>query len=48
MNPKVTEAVAIEPYYLRLEFTNGELRLFDVSPYLEKGIFKEFPLESLL
>lgn len=41
MNPKVTEATAIEPYFLRVKFVNGEQRLFDVSPYLEKGIFKE-------
>ncbi len=40
MNPKVTEVTEIEPHFIHLEFANGEQRLFDVSPYFEKGIFK--------
>ena len=41
MNPKVTQATTIKPYFLRLDFANGEQRLFDVTPFLEKGIFRE-------
>lgn len=39
MNPRVLKVTAEENYCLVLEFTNGERREFDVSPYLEKGIF---------
>ncbi len=34
----------VEPrddYFLLLTFENGERRLFDMKPYLNKGIFKE-------
>ena len=40
MNPRVK---AVEPnpdYTLTLVFTNGEVRRFDVRPYLHIGIFK--------
>jgi len=30
-----------EDYLLLLTFENGEKRLFDMKPYLEKGIFLE-------
>ena len=41
MSPRVT---AVEPnpdHTLTLRFTNGEVRLFDVKPYLGMGIFQE-------
>ena len=41
MSPKVVKVQALEEYRLRLFFDNGEVRHFDVSPYLDKGIFKE-------
>ncbi|RCS59901.1 DUF2442 domain-containing protein [Parvibium lacunae] len=41
MNPSVKSVAAIEGYTLSLLFENGEQRLFDVSPYLDKGIFTE-------
>ena len=28
-------------YHLILTFENGEQRLFDMNPYLDKGIFRE-------
>lgn len=41
LNPRV-KAVQPQPdYKLRLTFTNGEVRLFDVKPYLSKGIFQQ-------
>jgi hypothetical protein len=41
MNPRV---IAVKPnadYSLTLTFTNGEIKQFDVKPYLERGIFQE-------
>jgi hypothetical protein len=41
MNPR---GVAVSPrpdYTLELTFTNGEVRIFDVTPYLRIGIFCE-------
>lgn len=41
MNPRV---IAVQPspdYILTLTFTNGEIRTFDVKPYLTKGVFQE-------
>ena len=28
-------------YQLLLEFENGECRLFDMTPYLDKGVFRQ-------
>lgn len=36
---KVIAAKARENYQLELEFDDGSTRLFDASPYLDKGIF---------
>ncbi|OHD11692.1 MAG: hypothetical protein A2086_11870 [Spirochaetes bacterium GWD1_27_9] len=41
MLPEVVFVQANEDYTLLLEFENGEKGIFDVKPYLEKGIFKE-------
>lgn len=30
-----------DSYKLELEFNTGKIRLFDATPYLEKGIFKK-------
>ncbi|MDR0995550.1 MAG: DUF2442 domain-containing protein [Tannerella sp.] len=38
------ELIAVQPldnYVLLLTFDNKEQRLFDMKPYLDKGIFKE-------
>ncbi len=37
----ITQVVAQDDYSLELQFSNGEKRLFDVKPYLDKGIFVE-------
>lgn len=39
-NPRVTRVVPQPGYRLLLEFDNGETRVFDVTPYLDKGVFK--------
>lgn len=42
MNPRIA-AVSLNPndYTLTLCFANRELRQFDVTPYLDKGFFRE-------
>ena len=39
MNPRVKEVHPNSDYTLSLTFDNGEEGVFDVSPYLDKGIF---------
>ncbi len=46
MTPKITHVEARLGYKLQVEFDNGEVRLFDVTPYLAKGIFGELRDES--
>ena len=39
MNPYVKTVEAIEDYQLVIEFEDGERRIFDVKPYLSRGVF---------
>ena len=39
MNPIVRHVRPREDYCLELEFENGEHRVFDVRPYLQRGVF---------
>lgn len=41
MNPRVKKVIANKNYTLTITFTNNEVRLFDMKPYLNTGIFKE-------
>lgn len=41
MNPRVTKVSANTDYTLLLTFTNNEIRIFDVKPYLDKGAFTQ-------
>lgn len=41
MNPRVTAVKPNPDYTITLVFTNGEVRRFDVKPYLDKGFFRE-------
>lgn len=41
MNPRVQTVKANKDHTVTLQFTNGEIRIFDVSPYLDKGFFRE-------
>lgn len=41
VTPKVVDVTPRDGFKLFLSFANGEKRVFDVSPYLDKGIFKE-------
>lgn len=41
MNPRVKAVIPQANFVLQLQFENGEFRIFDVKPYLEKGFFQE-------
>ena len=41
MNPRVTKVKPSQNYTLQVTFSNGEVKSFDVKPYLGIGIFKE-------
>ena len=41
LGPRAVSVQPLENYMLQVEFDNGETRLFDVSPYLEKGVFSK-------
>jgi hypothetical protein len=41
MNPRVKKVTPNTNYTVRLIFDNGEEGIFDVKPYLDKGVFKE-------
>ena len=43
----ITEVTPLENYKLRLKFKNGEEKIFDMSPYLNTGIFKELKDEAI-
>ncbi len=41
MNPSVISVEAREDFKLIVTFENGEKKLFDVTPFLDKGVFTE-------
>jgi hypothetical protein len=41
MNPEVKTVEPLDNYKLKLQFENGDFKIFDVSPYLDRGIFTE-------
>ena len=41
MNPRVVEVKARGDFTVEILFANTERKIFDVKPYLDKGIFKE-------
>jgi len=46
MNPRVVKVKPLPDHQLDVTFENEERRIFDVSPYLNKGIFTELKDES--
>lgn len=40
MNPHVIHLTPQADHRLLLEFDNGETRIFDLTPYLDKGVFR--------
>ena len=41
MNPRVINVRPEHDFTLLITFTNGEVKKFDVKPYLDIGVFKE-------
>jgi len=41
MNPRVKDAKPNKDYTVTLTFTNNEVKVFDMKPYLDIGVFKE-------
>ena len=41
MNPEVKLAEPMPNHRLKIQFVNDETKEFDVTPYLDKGIFSE-------
>ena len=41
MSPRVIDVVPNKDFTLTVTFTDGEVGIFDVKPYLNIGIFKE-------
>ncbi len=39
MSPNVIQVEPIAHFKLRLFFDNGEIKQFDVTPYLDRGVF---------
>ncbi len=47
MNPRVTAVRPNADYTLTVTFANGEVKRFDVQPYLDNGIFRELKDKSV-
>jgi hypothetical protein len=47
MNPRIVNVKPESDYKLLLYFTNGEVRRFDVKPYLEFEVFRALKDETL-
>ncbi len=47
MNPRVINVKPNPNYTLSIRFSNGEIKVFDVKPYLEIGMFMELKDISL-
>ncbi|ODS32275.1 MAG: hypothetical protein SCARUB_02577 [Candidatus Scalindua rubra] len=41
MNPRVKDVKPNQDYTITLTFDNNEVKIFDMKPYLNKGIFEE-------
>jgi Protein of unknown function (DUF2442)/RelB Antitoxin alpha helical domain len=46
-NPRVQAVTPLLNYSLLLKFDNGEQKIFDVTPYLDKGIFRVLRNQSI-
>jgi hypothetical protein len=47
MNPRVEDVKPNPDFTILITFTNGEIKIFDMKPYLEIGIFRELKDLSL-
>ena len=46
MNPAVKLAKPMANYKLKIEFVNDEVKVFDATPFLDRGIFQELKDET--
>ncbi len=46
MYPRVKNVKAQDDYKILLTFTNDELKIFDMKPYINKGFFKQLQERS--
>ena len=47
MNPRVKDVCPNQDYTINIVFDNGEEKVFDVTPYLDRGIFRELKDKTL-
>ena len=47
MFPAVVDVKPLDNYQLRLSFSNGEVKRFDMNPYLHMGLFRELTMEGM-
>ena len=47
INPRIVTVKVANDYQLILSFTNAEQKIFDMKPYLNKGVFKALQNEEL-
>ena len=43
----VTSVQTLQDFLLRITFNNGEVKIFDMKPYLDIGIFKDLKEERI-
>ena len=48
MNPYVKEVRPLEKHLLEVVFENGERRVFDLKPYLQRGVFVRLQESTIL
>lgn len=46
MFKRILKVEALDDYCLKLDFDNSEAGIFDLKPYLDKGIFRELKDKS--
>lgn len=46
MNPRAKNILYKSPYNLIVTFTNGEVKIFDLQPYLNYPVYEELKNES--
>jgi hypothetical protein len=47
MNPRVRDVKPVANFQLELTFSNGEIRVFDMKPYLSTGLFVQLKNETI-
>lgn len=47
MNPRIIKVNPLSDFKLMLNFSNGEIKKFDVKPYLNFGVFQELKDEAI-